>query len=47
MAAEINEHVRYEPDERPPWPVAAGVGAQAALVTVPGVVITVVIALAD
>ena len=43
MAAEINEHVRYEPDERPPWPVAAGVGAQAALVTVPGVVITVVI----
>ena len=38
-----NEHVRFEPDERPPWPVAAGVGAQAALVTVPGVVITVVI----
>ncbi len=43
MATETNEHVRYEPDERPPWPVAAGVGAQAALVTVPGVVITVVI----
>ena len=43
MAAQINDHVRYEPDERPPWPVAAGVGAQAALVTVPGVVITVVI----
>ena len=43
MTAESTEHVRYEPDERPPWPVAAGVGAQAALVTVPGVVITVVI----
>ena len=43
MVTETNEHVRYEPDERPPWPVAAGVGAQAALVTVPGVVITVVI----
>ncbi|MDE2696550.1 MAG: hypothetical protein OXH97_08560 [Chloroflexota bacterium] len=42
-ATQADEHVRYEPDERPPWPVAAGVGAQAALVTVPGVVITVVI----
>ncbi len=43
MAAQTNEHVRYEPDEQPPRLVAIGVGAQAALVTVPGVVITVVI----
>ena len=44
MAAEIvNEHVRYEPEEKPPPLIALGAGAQAAALIVAPVVITVVI----
>ena len=43
MTAQTNEHVRYEPDEHPSLAVTGGVGFQAAIVTVPGVVLTVVI----
>ena len=43
LAAQANDYIRYEPDERPPLLVAAGVGAQAAMVTVPSVVLAVVI----
>ena len=43
MTAQRNEHVRYEPDEHPSRLVTAGVGFQAAIVTVPSVVLAVVI----
>ncbi len=44
MAAEIvNEHVRYEPEESPPPLIALGAGAQAALLIVAPVVLTVVV----
>ena len=32
--AQVNEHIRYEPDERPPHSIAAGVGFQAAVVII-------------
>ena len=41
--AQVHEHIRYEPDERPPHSVAAGVGFQAAVVVVAGVVLGAVI----
>ena len=41
--AQANENIRYEPDERPPHSVAAGVGFQAAVVVVAGVVLGAVI----
>ena len=41
--AQVNENIRYEPDERPPHSVAAGVGFQAAVVVVAGVVLGAVI----
>ena len=40
---DVDEHVRYEPDERPPSLIAAGTGLQAAMVIVAPVVLTVVI----
>ena len=44
MASEIvNEHVRYEPDENPPPLIALGAGAQAAMLIVAPVVLSVVI----
>ncbi len=42
-AAIVNEHVRYEPDEKPPPLIALGAGAQAAMLIVAPVVLTVVI----
>ena len=42
-AAEINEHIRYEPNDNPPVPLAIGAGLQAALLIVAPVVLTVVI----
>ncbi len=46
MATEhVNEHIRYEPDENPPAPMAIGAGFQAALIMVAPVVLTVVIVL--
>ena len=42
-AADVNENVRYEPNDRPPSLVALGAGAQAALITVAPIVLTVVI----
>ena len=42
-AAIVNEHVRYEPDENPPPLIALGAGAQAAMLIVAPVVLTVVI----
>ena len=39
----VNENVRYEPDDRPPHLVSAGAGAQAALITLAPIVLTVVI----
>lgn len=41
--AQVNENIRYEPDERPPHSVAAGVGFQAAVVIVGSVVLSAVI----
>ncbi len=38
-----NQHIRYEPDESPPLPVAVGAGFQAAALIVAPVVLTVVI----
>ena len=44
MAAEVvNEHVRYEPEDKPPPLIALGAGAQAAMLIVAPVVLTVVI----
>ena len=40
---QVNENIRYEPDDRPPIPVTIGVGIQAAAITLPGVALTVVI----
>ncbi len=46
MAAEhVNEHIRYEPDEQPPAPLAIGAGFQAALIMLAPVVLGVVIVL--
>ena len=42
-AANVNENVRYEPNEGPPSLVALGAGAQAALITLAPIVLTVVI----
>ena len=42
-AADVNENVRYEPNDRPPSLVALGAGAQAALITLAPIVLTVVI----
>ena len=42
-AVSENENVRYEPDEKPPLPVALGAGVQAAATIVAPVVLTVVI----
>ncbi len=42
-AAIVNEHVRYEPEENPPPLIALGAGAQAAMLIVAPVVLTVVI----
>ena len=42
-AAHPHEHVRYEPDERPPSGLAIGIGVQAALIIVAPVVVTIVI----
>ena len=42
-ASQVNENIRYEPDDRPPLPVSAGVGLQAAAITLPGIALTVVI----
>ena len=39
----VNENVRYEPDENPPPLVALGAGAQAAMLIVAPIVLTVVI----
>ena len=39
----VNEHVRYEPEENPPPLIALGAGAQAAMLIVAPVVLTVVI----
>ena len=41
--ANVNENVRYEPNDRPPSLVALGAGAQAALITLAPIVLTVVI----
>ena len=41
--ARANENIRYEPDERPPHSVAAGVGFQAAVVIIAPVVLSAVI----
>ena len=41
--AHVNETIRYEPDEQPPHPVAAGVGFQAAAVVLAPVVLGTVI----
>ena len=41
--ATVNENVRYEPDEHPPPLVTFGAGAQAALITLAPIVLTVVI----
>ena len=38
-----NENIRFEPDERPPHPVAAGVGFQAAVVVLAPVVLSAII----
>lgn len=46
MATEhVNEHIRYEPDENPPAPLAIGAGFQAALIMLAPVVLGVVIVL--
>ena len=42
-ASEINDNIRYEPDETPPPPVAIGAGLQAAAIIVAPIVLTVAI----
>ena len=42
-AAQVNENIRYEPDEKPPSLVAVGAGFQAAMIILAPVVLTVVI----
>ena len=39
----LNQNVRYEPNEHPPWPIAAGAAFQATVLMVTPVVLTVVI----
>ena len=38
--------VRYEPDEKPPWPLATGLALQYSILALGGVVLTVAIVLA-
>ena len=38
-AAEVNQNVRYEPEESPPRPITVGLGVQAAVVTVAPIII--------
>ena len=42
-AADVNHNVRYEPEDVPPRPVYVGLGVQAAVITLPAIVIGVVI----
>ena len=42
-SAQVNRNVRYEPDDHPPRPVYIGLGVQAAVVTLPAIVIGVLI----
>ena len=42
-ATHVNEHIRYEPEERPPLLVTIGAGFQAAALTLAPVALTVVI----
>ena len=42
-ATPVNEKIRYEPEDRPPVPVAVGVGFQAAAITLPSIALTLVI----
>ena len=42
-AAQVNENVRFEPEEIPPRAMTVGLGVQAAVVTLPGIVIGVLI----
>ena len=42
-AAEVNQNVRYEPEESPPGPITVGLGVQAAVVTVAPIIIGVLI----
>ncbi len=42
-AAEVNQNVRYEPEESPPPPITVGLGVQAAVVTVAPIIIGVLI----
>ena len=43
VAAQVNQNVRYEPEENPPRAITAGLGVQAAVVTLPSIVIGVLI----
>ena len=43
VAAEVNQNVRYEPEEVPPHRIAVGLGVQAGVITLPAIVIGVVI----
>ncbi len=42
-AQQVNEHIRYEPEDNPPAPVVIGAGLQAAILIVAPIVLTVVI----
>ena len=42
-AADVNQNVRYEPEENPPSPVTVGLGVQAAVVTLAPIIIGVLI----
>ena len=42
-AAQVNQNVRYEPEESPPRPITVGLGVQAAVVTLAPIVIGVLI----
>ena len=42
-ATQVNEHIRYEPDEHPPHLLTAGAGAQAALLIVGSIVLGVAV----
>ena len=42
-AAQVNQNVRYEPEEVPPRPIFLGLGVQAGVITLPAIVIGVVI----
>ena len=42
-AAQVNENVRFEPEESPPQAITVGLGVQAGIITLPAVVIGVVI----